>query len=344
NTVSAVAPASGSPTGTVTYKDNGVLFGTSPANAGLGGGPLPVGPHSFVATYPGDSNFTGSTSDAVSVTVSKASTTTALGTSGSPSTGGQSVTFTATVSVVAPGAGTRTGTVQFKDGAANFGTPQPVNSSGVATLTTSVLAPGTHQITAVYSGDSNFNGSTSSKQSQTVNCDKVVSGPVASLNGAAVSTCVSSATVGGNIKVPAGGKVLLLSDTVGGTLNVTGAGQVIICGSTFGGSVRIASSTGFVLLGDPTDDGCAGNTFNSGVTLTSNSAGLALVGNKIGGGVTITSNTGTGPAPNHTSPKVGANTIGGLLACSGNTPVMTNGGSPNSVNGNRSGECSSAGF
>lgn len=343
NTVTPVAPASGSPTGTVTFTDNGNFFGTSPANGGIGSSPLPVGPHSFVATYPGDDNFTGSTSNPVSVTVTKANTTTAL-TGPSSSTGGQAATFTATVSVVAPGAGTRTGTVQFKDGAANLGTPKSVDSSGVAALTTSVLAPGSHQITAVYSGDANFNGSTSSTVTDTVTCDKVVTGSATSVDGVSGTTCVASATVGGNIKVPAGGKLLLLTDTVGGTVNVTGAGQVIICGSTFGGNVKINGDNGFLLLGDPADDSCAGNTFNSGVTLGSNTAGLALVGNKIGGGVSITGNSGSGPAPNHTSPKVGGNTISGNLACSGDSPVMTDGGLPNSVSGNRSGECGAAGF
>jgi hypothetical protein len=41
-------------------------------------------------------------------------------------------------------------------------------SSGVASLTTSTLGGGKHSITAVYSGDANFAGSTSAVLSQTV--------------------------------------------------------------------------------------------------------------------------------------------------------------------------------
>jgi hypothetical protein len=63
------------------------------------------------------------------------------------------VTFTATVT---SGAGTPTGTVQFKDNGANLGGPIALNASGRAQLTTSALTVGTHTITADYSGDANF--------------------------------------------------------------------------------------------------------------------------------------------------------------------------------------------
>ena len=43
-----------------------------------------------------------------------------------------------------------------------------VDGSGQATFNTSSLALGGHSITAVYSGDSNFTGSTSTALSQTV--------------------------------------------------------------------------------------------------------------------------------------------------------------------------------
>jgi len=101
------------------------------------------------------------------LTINKADTTTTLSSSVNPSLLNQSVTFTATVAVVAPGAGTRTGTVTFKDGSTIISTG-PVNASGIATFTTSALAVGAHPITAVYGGDANFNGSTSSSLSQQV--------------------------------------------------------------------------------------------------------------------------------------------------------------------------------
>jgi hypothetical protein len=71
---------------------------------------------------------------------------------------GQAVTFTATVAAVAPGAGTPTGTVTFKEGNLVLGTVA-VGTGGKATFTTSFAATGGHTITAVYSGSPIFVGS-----------------------------------------------------------------------------------------------------------------------------------------------------------------------------------------
>ena len=89
---------------------------------------------------------------------SKISTTTSLRSSLNPSNVGQSVTFSA--KVTSQGSGTPTGTVTFTDGSTTLGSSS-LNSSGVATLTTSTLAIGTHNIKANYGGDSTFGGSTS---------------------------------------------------------------------------------------------------------------------------------------------------------------------------------------
>src|SRR5206468_7402655 len=101
---------------------------------------LAAGTHSISAVYAGNSNVNGSASATRSLNVAKANTTTALSSSLTPSSFGNPVTFKATVKPVAPGGGTPTGTVQFKDGSFNLGAPQPL-SSGVATLTTSSLGP-----------------------------------------------------------------------------------------------------------------------------------------------------------------------------------------------------------
>jgi hypothetical protein len=90
--------------------------------------------------------------------VNRAATGIALGSSLSPAGAGQAVTFTAAVFPVAPGGGTPTGTVTFKDGAMVLGSVA-IGPTGVAKLTTSFAATGGHAITAVYSGDPNFVGS-----------------------------------------------------------------------------------------------------------------------------------------------------------------------------------------
>ena len=89
---------------------------------------------------------------ALTQTVNKANTTTSLTSSANPSVRRQAVTFTATVAVVSPGAGTPAGTVTFNDGATVLGT-RTLNASGIATFTTSSLRVGTHTITAVYNGE-----------------------------------------------------------------------------------------------------------------------------------------------------------------------------------------------
>src|SRR5207245_694545 len=77
------------------------------------------------------------------------------------------ITLTATVSLVPAGAGQSTGTVSFQDGSFVLGTGT-VNTNGVATITTSGLDVRTHTITAVYSGDTNVTGSTSTAVNQVV--------------------------------------------------------------------------------------------------------------------------------------------------------------------------------
>ena len=124
----------------------------------------------IVASFAGDSTnlLSQNSGDLV---VSQSSTTTTLTSSANPSVFGASVTFTATVAAVSPGSGTPTGTVNFLDGTTTIGTGT-LNSSGVATFSTSTTTPltvGTHSITAVYAGDTNFTTSTSSVLSQVVN-------------------------------------------------------------------------------------------------------------------------------------------------------------------------------
>ncbi|HYM12605.1 MAG TPA: Ig-like domain repeat protein, partial [Bryobacterales bacterium] len=157
----------------VTFKDGATTLGSGTLNgsgqATFATSSLTVTTHSITAVYGGDANFNTSTSLALSQGVNQASTNTTVGSSANPSVFGQSVTFTATVAVVAPGGGTPTGTVTFLDNGVSIGSGA-LNGSGQATYTTSSLAVGGHPITATYGGDSNHSGSTTSAAlSQTVN-------------------------------------------------------------------------------------------------------------------------------------------------------------------------------
>jgi hypothetical protein len=103
-----------------------------------------------------------------SVGTGQAATTTRVSASPFPSVVGQAVTFTATVRSAT--VGTPTGTITFDDFGHSFGSGT-LDSTGHATFSTTSLPRGNHAITAVYSGDSNFAGSSSSPWGQTVNRD-----------------------------------------------------------------------------------------------------------------------------------------------------------------------------
>jgi hypothetical protein len=112
----------------------------------------------------------------VLINTSLTGSTTTLASSQNPSHFGQAVTFTATVTAQQGFyKGTPTGTVSFYDGTTNIGNSN-LNSSGVATLTTSTLSVGTHSMTATYNGDANFATSTSPVLYQ------IVQGAIASLS------------------------------------------------------------------------------------------------------------------------------------------------------------------
>ena len=171
-TVAVTSPGSNAvanPGGTVTFYDNGVslgtgtLSGTSTDTAAFTTSTLAIGTFSITAAYTsGDSNFNPSAKSApVNQVVGKANTTTSVVSLANPSASGQAVTFTATVSAVSPGSGTPTGTVSFYNGTAPTGTLLGTGtlSGGIATKAITSLSLGTHTITVVYGGNTNFVGS-----------------------------------------------------------------------------------------------------------------------------------------------------------------------------------------
>ncbi len=157
-------------TGTVQFNDTSTtpptILGTGTLSSGTATystSSLSVGSHNIVASYLGDTNDANSKSSVLTQTVNQLSSTTTVSSSQNPSTFGQSVTFTATISPDIPDGET----ITFFDGAAQIGTG--ITSSSKATFSTSSLSVGSHQITSLYSGDTNFLSSTSSAITETVN-------------------------------------------------------------------------------------------------------------------------------------------------------------------------------
>lgn len=175
-TVTLISPTSGPALGgtSVTITGTGftgvtaVKFGTNNAASFTVNSATSITATSAPGTGSVDITVTtvGGTSPATAAdrfTYLSATTTTALVSSQNPSSYGQSVTFTATLS---SSGGTPTGTVTFNDGGAAIGTSSL--SAGVATFATTTLAVGNHAITATYNGTPAFNTSTSSALTQSV--------------------------------------------------------------------------------------------------------------------------------------------------------------------------------
>lgn len=139
-------------TGTISFFDGTTLLGTS--SVFHGGAQLLVdsfspGIHSLTAVYSGDSQFAGSTSPVINLTVNSNPTLTTLTVSPNPVILGQSVVFTAMISP-----SSAPGTVTFFDGNLSLATEPLV--AGTATFSTSHLSAGVHAIQASYSGASDF--------------------------------------------------------------------------------------------------------------------------------------------------------------------------------------------
>jgi ribosomal protein S11 len=169
-------------------------------------------------TYTGTATVTGNAgtvSIAISGTGVIAPTTTSLVASSTSANVGQSITFTATVANSSGGAGTPTGSVSFYDKSTLLsGSTTGLNSSGVAVFSTSSLSPGSNCITAVYTGNTGFNPSSSSSVCVVVTnpgavatTTTVAANPVTATLGqsVALTVTVTGSTPTGNVSIYANG-------------------------------------------------------------------------------------------------------------------------------------------
>ncbi len=262
-TVSPVAPATGVPTGTVTFRDGATALATVTlvnGSASLSISTLAPGSHALTAVYSGSASFAASTSAVVTQVVNAGNSTTSLTSTPNPSTTGQAVTLTATVSAVAPATAVPTGTITFRDGATSLGVAALVNGS--ASLTISTLATGSHPLTAVYSGSATFAPSTSAVVTQVVNAPapaatttSLTSTPNPSTTGQAVTL---SATVTSAAGVPTGtvtfrdgaaslGTVTLVNGSASLAISTLAAGSHPLT-AAYNGSATFAASTSAVVI------------------------------------------------------------------------------------------------
>lgn len=214
-TIAVGTPAAGAtpPSGKVSLSVDGVANSTATLATANGATSASFtltlaagGTHSLQATYAGDTNYITSTSSPVQLTVAKGATTTTLTAAPASLVAGTPETLTANVAVVGGGNTTVTGSISFYDGATLLGT-QPLVSN-TATLGNITLSTTTaHQVTAVYSGDSNWATSTS---------------PVVTLTAVLLSDTITLTASPTN---PAPGQLVTLTATVAPTVPPTSTGE-----------------------------------------------------------------------------------------------------------------------
>ena len=263
-TVAVTSPGSGTPTGKIEFLDGGTAIATC---GGASGNPLSgtsatcavtygtVGSHTITAKYLGDSNYSASpTSSSITQTVNAASTTTSVASSANPSVAGQAVTYTATVAATAPGAGTPSNadTVTFKDGASTItcgsGSVAFNGTTATCVVTYASTAGSPHSITAVFGGDANYGGSTSSALSQTVNKAATTTSVTSTSNPSVVGQQVFyTATVA--VTAPGAG-----TPSSSDTVTFKDGASTITCGSgstVFNGTLATCSATYNTTTGSP---------------------------------------------------------------------------------------------
>jgi hypothetical protein len=201
------------------------MDGSASAQATFTTSGLTLGSHSLTAVYNGANLFDASTSTVLSQTVQQDSTTTSLSSSASAAQIGQSLTFTATVTPAS--SGMPTGTVTFENGTTVLGVAivAATSSGAQASFTTSALAIGSYSVTAVYSGDNSFTGSTSVALMQTVGQESTTitlssSAPTATSGQSLTFTATVTGADGGT---PTGSVTFMDGTTVLGTAMLSAA-------------------------------------------------------------------------------------------------------------------------
>ena len=179
-----------------------------------------------------------------------------------------------------------TGTVTFDVDGQQLGAPVALSANGQSqSLPVTDLAPGTHNVSATYSGDSNYQGSTTAS-TETVKCSQTITatynGPLTVSN----STCVEGGTVSGPVNVQRGGALAFVAK-VNGPITTKGIASALVCGPTIQGSVTITNGTGPLALGGPAASSCAADKISGPLTISGQQGPVSLAETTVSGPVAL---------------------------------------------------------
>ncbi len=230
----------------------GSSAGANPADYSFSLSGVPLGLHTvfFYAAYGdegtvSDFNSAGNSPEignlmSYSFAILPMATTTTLTSNVNPQLSGSSVTFTAYVASQVAGGSAATGWVTFSEDATVLG-QAALDGSGHAVYATSALSVGSHAVTASYSGDAGYLGSSGSMSERIDFRPQTVtfSNPGTQMFGAAPITLAATASSG----LPVTYQVISGPATVSsGQLTVTGAGSVTVEASQAGDTIYAAAT------------------------------------------------------------------------------------------------------
>jgi hypothetical protein len=160
--VTAKLSGAGTPVGTVSFSDGGVLLGTATLDAdgraSFTTSALTAGKHTITVSYSGAANYLESVGT-IARTIDVAPTVANVTASTTSAAFGQLVSFACSIATKVS-TSVPTGTVTIKDANTVLGTAT-LDASGQCTFSTASLSVGLHRIRVVYNSDANFEGSTS---------------------------------------------------------------------------------------------------------------------------------------------------------------------------------------
>jgi hypothetical protein len=250
-----VSPGVFGPQGTINFYDGTIIlgqsyvytYGSADTTYALTVPTLDAGSHSITAVYTENAaRFAPTASNAVTVTVQQGTTAVELSSDLNPAPLGKPYELLAAVTPTPVGVATPTGTVTFMNGATVIGTAPLVRGVASLSVTSPTAPPGPYDITAIYSGDTNFTGSTSAPLTQTIGALSATTATLTIANGAQTVLTASvqpdPTSLGGT---PTGTVTFNEGSTVLGTVTLAaGSATLTIPALQAGGHIITAAYSG----------------------------------------------------------------------------------------------------